>query len=267
MIKERRSGRKFEIPNDFDGPIEERHCTDIFCSILLVATWIAMTVVGYYVWTIGDYRLVLYPMDYDGNICGIEFNGTNMTEYPKIVYINSFGGGVCVKECPSIPDAPYVDVNTFITFGGLYRGTESNITMDDIEVANYSNAENHMVCDEDLCPTNIAQSWTSVGVGEGKGFAFYAVDTIVVFGTRCLANPLAIDELEALTEVNNLELDIEAVTEVGHVLSNLYGDVYKSRNYIFLFGFLFSVVSLETSVISAHAHVPNSLNVLSCERD
>lgn len=235
-------GKKLEAPPDFEGPTGQRQCTDIFCTVLLMATWIAMTALGLYAWRAGDYRIILHPMDYDGNICGIEFNGVDMTDYPRIVYINSYGGGVCVKECPSIPDSPYIDTNTFITFDGLYQGEDAFVSADDIQIADYSNAENVRTCDEDSCPTNIAQSWTSSGVGEGKGFAFYAVDTMKVFGTRCLANPLAIDQLEELTDVNRVDLEIEAVSEIENFLGNLYGDIYQARNYIFLFGFLASVV-------------------------
>eukprot|EP00553_Chaetoceros_curvisetus_P002314 CAMPEP_0204633502 /NCGR_PEP_ID=MMETSP0717-20131115/27356_1 /ASSEMBLY_ACC=CAM_ASM_000666 /TAXON_ID=230516 /ORGANISM="Chaetoceros curvisetus" /LENGTH=62 /DNA_ID=CAMNT_0051651687 /DNA_START=66 /DNA_END=251 /DNA_ORIENTATION=+ len=61
-----------------------------------------MTALGVYSWNNGDHRAVLYPMDYSGNICGTDFGGVDMTEYPKIVYINNLLGGVCVKECPRV---------------------------------------------------------------------------------------------------------------------------------------------------------------------
>jgi len=61
-----------------------------------------MTGLGIYSYNNGDYRAVLYPMDYDGNICGTDFSDKDMTNYSKIVYINNFGGGVCVNECPKV---------------------------------------------------------------------------------------------------------------------------------------------------------------------
>ena len=240
-MAEKDVGEKLQAPPDFEGPTGERQCTDVFCTLLLFLTWIAMTALGVYAWMEGDYRIILHPMDYDGNICGINFNGTDMSEYPRILYVNSYGGGVCVKECPSIPD-DLIDTSTFVTFGGLYQGDNAFLSADEIQIADYSNAENVQFCDEDLCPTNIAQSWTSAGIGEGKGFAFYAVDTMKVLGTRCLANPLAIDVLEDLTEANRVELEIEAVNDIENFLANIYGDIYQSRNYIFLFGFAAALV-------------------------
>ena len=63
-------GEKLTAPPDFDGPTEHRHCTDLLCLLLMLACWVAMTIIGIYSLAEGDYRLVLYPLDYDGNICG-----------------------------------------------------------------------------------------------------------------------------------------------------------------------------------------------------
>lgn len=62
--------KKLEAPADFNGPTESRRCTDILWLGLLIASWVAMTGVGLYGYKNGDYRLVLFPMDYDGNVCG-----------------------------------------------------------------------------------------------------------------------------------------------------------------------------------------------------
>lgn len=67
---------------DFDGPTRHRHCTDVLCLVLLVVVWAAMTAIGIYAVSEGDYRLVVYPMDYDGNVCGTDFGGVDMTDYP-----------------------------------------------------------------------------------------------------------------------------------------------------------------------------------------
>ena len=50
--------------------------------VLLVVVWAAMTAIGIYAVSEGDYRLVVYPMDYDGNVCGTDFGGVDMTDYP-----------------------------------------------------------------------------------------------------------------------------------------------------------------------------------------
>lgn len=37
---------KLRAPPDFDGPIKDRKCTDIPFTLLIIALWVAMTVVG-----------------------------------------------------------------------------------------------------------------------------------------------------------------------------------------------------------------------------
>ena len=85
-------GDKLVAAPDFRGPVEHRHCTDILFLILLFAMWTAMTGIGIHAVTNGDYRLVVYPLDYDGNICGTDFAEDmvriyiyqwNRIEYPR----------------------------------------------------------------------------------------------------------------------------------------------------------------------------------------
>lgn len=83
-------------PTDFEGVITRRHCTDVLCTILLWIMWLSMTGLGIYAYREGDYRLILYPLDYAGNVCGTDY-GLDMTEYPYLYYVNDFAGGVCVK--------------------------------------------------------------------------------------------------------------------------------------------------------------------------
>ena len=61
---------KLVAPADFDGPTKDRKCTDTICLLLIVAAWVVMTAVGAYSLANGDYRLILFPLDYAGNICG-----------------------------------------------------------------------------------------------------------------------------------------------------------------------------------------------------
>jgi hypothetical protein len=63
---------KLIAPADWDGPVgkDGRSCTDLLCLLLLIASWAAMTWIGMYAIANGDYRYIVYPMDYDGNVCG-----------------------------------------------------------------------------------------------------------------------------------------------------------------------------------------------------
>ena len=194
----------------------------------------------------GDHRAVLYPMDYDGNICGTNFgNGTDMTNFSKIVYINNFAGGVCVEECPSVE--ALVDVRTLLTYNGVYQGDNASLPADYVKVADYSSADNvtSMTCDETLCNTDPQFSWTRLGISKGFGFAFYAVDTYEVLEVRCMSNPSAITKLKTIVQMDNDPIDIDSWSSAQDFISNLYGDLFNARFEIFLFGIGASMVSLK----------------------
>lgn len=74
------ANEKLHAAADFDGPVTDRYCTDLLWLILLCLCWAGMTAVGGYAVYNGDYRLVLYPLDYDGNVCGADLNDRDMTE-------------------------------------------------------------------------------------------------------------------------------------------------------------------------------------------
>jgi hypothetical protein len=80
-------GEKLVAAPDFRGPVEHRHCTDILFLVLLFAMWTAMTGIGIHAATNGDYRLVVYPLDYDGNICGTNY-GVDMVSSLRTNGIN-----------------------------------------------------------------------------------------------------------------------------------------------------------------------------------
>jgi hypothetical protein len=71
---------KLRAAADWSGPVQQRYCTDLLWLILICLSWVGMTVVGIYAVQNGDYRLVLYPLDYDGNVCGTYYNNRDMTE-------------------------------------------------------------------------------------------------------------------------------------------------------------------------------------------
>eukprot|EP00559_Dactyliosolen_fragilissimus_P001904 CAMPEP_0184864728 /NCGR_PEP_ID=MMETSP0580-20130426/15932_1 /TAXON_ID=1118495 /ORGANISM="Dactyliosolen fragilissimus" /LENGTH=456 /DNA_ID=CAMNT_0027363639 /DNA_START=83 /DNA_END=1450 /DNA_ORIENTATION=- len=230
-----RSGDKMKAPDGFDGPTDKRSYTDILFGILIVLMWGAMTGIGIYAFQKGDYRLVLYPLDYDGNICGTDFGEIDMTEYPLLVYVNSLGGGVCVKECPKVESL--IDPRTLITYDGVYQGENATLSPDFISIADYTNATIRTTCDETNCTTDPSASWTSPGIRGGYGYAFYAVDTFEVLGTRCFANPLALDRMKEIIDIPDSSiLNIESVDAGLDFWNNLYGDIFSARLHILLFG-------------------------------
>ena len=160
-----------------------------------------MTGLGIYAMQNGDYRLILYPLDYDGNVCGTDVGSIDMTEYPYLYYVNDYSGGVCVKECPSLENL--TDPYTLVTYNGLYQVDGATVNETDIDIADYSVNNDTLTCTESLCyPNNDPESsYTSYGVNRGKGFGYYALDTYEVMW-RCVFRDEATDKLDAIVAPN-----------------------------------------------------------------
>jgi len=242
--------KRLHAPPDFNGPSSNRKCTDILFALILLIMWGAMTALGAYTWQNGDYRNVIYPMDYDGNICGTSKGEIDMTEYPKIFYVNNFAGGVCLKECPKVRDVQLqtngteqvnvttlIDVHTLITYSGVYQGDGAWLDADFVQIADYSTSNYTIACTEETCDTDPNTSWSSEGINGGFGFAWYAVDSFEILGTRCVSNPNAVEELKSIVTNSTSDLsDNENLNEAQLFFAHLYGDVYEARWFILGFG-------------------------------
>lgn len=79
MTKDEDMGEKLTAPPDFSGPTPKRRFTDVIFTLLLWMMWISMTGLGIYAMQNGDYRLILYPLDYAGNLCGTDKGSIDMT--------------------------------------------------------------------------------------------------------------------------------------------------------------------------------------------
>ena len=232
-------GDKLVATPDFDGPTGKRHCTDILCSILLIASWIAMTALGIYAVHKGDYRIVLYPLDYDGNICGTNF-AKDMRDYPFLYYVNNYGGGVCIAECPALENKTVdnlTDVNSMITYGGLFLTANSEINAKIIQVGNYSGADDAMVCTQDLCiPTgDPVLSWNSTGVRKGYRFAYFVVDSYPIL-QRCTLTSAGAKRIDELT-MENSTLAVDGSSDYTQFWNELYADMWTAQAFILGFGF------------------------------
>jgi hypothetical protein len=237
--------RKLRAAPDFDGPVKDRHCTDILCSLLLIASWIVMTGIGGYAIANGNIDLVIRPLDYDGNVCGTDFGPSDMTDFPVLLYVNDFSGGVCVKKCPDLTNKTQdglTDMRTLVTYGGIWQveGGGAELPADFIQVGNYTNSSDAIFCTNDACyPNNSTlKSWVASGVRSGKGFAFYAASTYEVL-FRCVLTTAAQERISYLTGQNLTRSGSEAslVDDAYTFWGKLYGDVYMARNYILGFGF------------------------------
>eukprot|EP00555_Chaetoceros_dichaeta_P004402 CAMPEP_0198263872 /NCGR_PEP_ID=MMETSP1447-20131203/13843_1 /TAXON_ID=420782 /ORGANISM="Chaetoceros dichaeta, Strain CCMP1751" /LENGTH=666 /DNA_ID=CAMNT_0043952625 /DNA_START=79 /DNA_END=2079 /DNA_ORIENTATION=- len=236
-------------PADFDGPAAngKRSTTDIIGTILFTVMSISLSVIGFTAASMSDGIDVLFsPMDYDGNLCGSKFKDkADMTDFPSLVFVNTLGGGVCVKKCPEFEDL--VDVRTLLTFNGVYQEDgDMNVTLKDdyVSVANYSKAKRLMICNPTTCPTDPKISWNSTGINMDEGFATYAVSTFEIVKHRCLADPRALREITkqvADTTEDTITNQILDKAGIGNFINHLYADLFVARYYIFLIGFLLSM--------------------------
>eukprot|EP00541_Cyclophora_tenuis_P016253 CAMPEP_0116552562 /NCGR_PEP_ID=MMETSP0397-20121206/6560_1 /TAXON_ID=216820 /ORGANISM="Cyclophora tenuis, Strain ECT3854" /LENGTH=588 /DNA_ID=CAMNT_0004077535 /DNA_START=88 /DNA_END=1854 /DNA_ORIENTATION=+ len=175
-------------------------------------------------------------------ICGTDY-GKNMTDFPFLFYINNYGGGVCVNDCPRLEGETadnLTDIRTLVTYGGLFRvpGAELNDTF--IQIGDYTNSSDALFCSTENCfPNNSPQeSWDSLGVNTGFGYAYYAADSYSVL-QRCIITTTASSRVRELVRANSTMLD---AGEAGYSFWNdLYADIYAARLYILGFGFAFAL--------------------------
>mmetsp|Transcript_37928 Transcript_37928/g.55919 ORF Transcript_37928/g.55919 Transcript_37928/m.55919 type:complete len:694 (+) Transcript_37928:61-2142(+) len=254
-------GHRIRPPPDFSGPVKKRSCTDLFCALLVIGMWGAMTGLGIYASQHGDYRKAVYPLDYKGNICGTDLGEDDMTEYPKLVFVNSYGGGVCVKDCPKIPD-PYVYSKTLVTYSGIWNVEDQENPFTPPEdftllFPDYSSAPSGYQCTNEECypDGNVTLSFTSDGINEGHGFAYYAVDTYEVL-RRCLPDAKATDTLLELTGQSNPS----SQDPLPSSTSGLYVDMYTTRAYTLGVGFAIALaISFMYTLL---IRIPGVVNIL-----
>lgn len=244
---------KLSAPADFRGPTEKRGCTDVLCLLLIVASWAVMTWLGIFSFQNGDYRRLLNPIDYNGNMCGFnntEVGGIDMNDFPYLYPVNFYFAGVCVNTCPSMPNHT-VDPFTLITYSGIYHTNNSvtpswsyNLT----DVANYGDSAYGYKCTRDTCFPNVFESWESEGINQGYGYAFYLVDT-TSYLKRCIISGNALKNLRNLTFTasDELEKSFRDVRTSTSIVQTFYADVYTARMYVFGFGFCLSIVSSNDS--------------------
>jgi len=117
-------------------PEIHRRCTDVFFLLLIICTWIVMTIIGLAsvgLITIntlpkGNPQLLFHGVDYEGNVCGIDSPVANLPYriFPNFYLTNPSSTGVyvpalfsiCVSSCPGtkgIIDDPYDTYGSWTT--------------------------------------------------------------------------------------------------------------------------------------------------------
>ena len=107
---------------------QRRHSTDALCLLFIIASWIAMTMVGFVAIGIipspdlkaGSPSRLIMPVDYQGRTCGY---GSILANKPCGFYLAS-GAVVCVSSCPSKND-----FHKFICFDDVQEAADSSETI------------------------------------------------------------------------------------------------------------------------------------------
>ncbi|XP_076455047.1 choline transporter-like protein 2 isoform X2 [Babylonia areolata] len=91
------------------GPIKKRSCTDIICCLIFFVFILGLCAVGVFGYVWGNPKLLLYPMDSEGNLCGYgQYKGKDKLFFFDLIQCGRLGPGVFVKGCPT----PQVCVST-----------------------------------------------------------------------------------------------------------------------------------------------------------
>lgn len=86
-----------EKDGDFDGIAQKRHSTDCIFFLLIIAMWVAMTVVGSVATKSGNPYRLIGSSDDSQRICGID---SSVKSEAKFYTVLKYGIGVCTDTCP-----------------------------------------------------------------------------------------------------------------------------------------------------------------------
>ncbi|GIY91908.1 choline transporter-like protein 4 [Caerostris extrusa] len=95
---------------NFNGPIKHRSCTDILCLFLFAAFIAGWIVVAFFAFREGNPKVLVYPTDSQGNICGVGeledkpflfFFDLIKCASPSVIFTGCPTPQVCVQHCPN----------------------------------------------------------------------------------------------------------------------------------------------------------------------
>jgi len=201
-----------DLVNMKDRP---RHCTDCICLLLLIAAWVVMSIIGLIVTgaisnpnlSPGDPARLTNAMDYRGRTCGVT---DSVKTRPSGYYLPS-GTVVCVSSCPSTTD--------YTQF----------ICQDEVQ---------------DASNINVVTAWTNVANYK----CMFAAKTIKV-ANRCIyqsqntnqtAGAIAKQFIGAAV-ANTVPASYSSDSDNDYY-TQLFGDIWKLKGYIFGFGIGIAVV-------------------------
>ncbi|XP_012547944.1 CTL-like protein 2 isoform X1 [Bombyx mandarina] len=161
---EKNLGEPIRYDPNFNGPIHNRSCTDVFWIILFLIFLGGWMYIGYYGYQNGNIEKLLAPMDSNGKRCGVDsgvinrkyllfFNLANCLR-PETPITGCPTPQVCVEECPQ-RTVKFIEQLTSANFNEMKR---EMVCIDGVntETMTYSDALQYM--NEDKCAGLILQS-------------------------------------------------------------------------------------------------------------
>ncbi|XP_028030024.1 CTL-like protein 2 isoform X2 [Bombyx mandarina] len=228
---EKNLGEPIRYDPNFNGPIHNRSCTDVFWIILFLIFLGGWMYIGYYGYQNGNIEKLLAPMDSNGKRCGVDsgvinrkyllfFNLANCLR-PETPITGCPTPQVCVEECPQ-RTVKFIEQLTSANFNEMKR---EMVCIDGVntETMTYSDALQYM--NEDKCAGLILQSQSVVRR------CFLNVTEAVTVTDKFTS--LGFNEESLLNQLINL-------LELNELSSKIVQDLVQSRWY--LAGALLAVV-------------------------
>ena len=96
----------------FNGPVRNRSCTDVICCVIFLVFLAGMGVVAYFAFAYGNPETLIYPSDYQGQLCGeseavktkpyaFYFDWLSCLSSSVLISLSCPTPQVCVKTCPN----------------------------------------------------------------------------------------------------------------------------------------------------------------------
>uniref|UniRef100_A0A0B7B198 Choline transporter-like protein n=1 Tax=Arion vulgaris TaxID=1028688 RepID=A0A0B7B198_9EUPU len=132
----------------YNGPNKNRSCTDVICCLVFIVFLAGLVVVAYFAYVYGDPKLLIYPQDSEGNLCGLG-NKANKKYlfFFDLVTCGRMGPGVFIDGCPT----PQVCVEQCPDTDYLYLENDRSklICKDNVDVKTSPKSDKQLVMDND----------------------------------------------------------------------------------------------------------------------
>lgn len=150
---------------DFKGPMKNRSCTDIICCLLFVICVTAMVAVSAWGYAYGDPKKLIYPVDSDGNMCGVgDYASKPYLHYFDILQCTKVGVAAIAAGCPT----PSVCVASCPSSYWVYVTLEALVTATSAVQADY---------DKMICKASVTDKMTTVNAASTPKVKNSVIDT------------------------------------------------------------------------------------------